>query len=331
MRATIKDVAKKSGVSIATVSNVISQKKYVSPILAQKVNDVMKELDYTPNYLAIGLKKSKSFRIGVIVPDVVNPFFGEFIEVIERELDKTEYHMVLFNTNYNAKKEEKIIRAFVENKQLDGLISVDPSFLISDKSIKIEIPIVIVDHRPYSNPFNISFVYTDNILSSRMIAQEAYDLGYRHFAYISGQEMINTSNIRLNGFKSRLIELGIPNENIVVKYSKLNFESGNQSMKEILNSPFSKNRIAVFCPSDISAWGALEAIKEYKYKIPEEIGIVGFDNVYFTEYLNPKLTTFNNPCREMGLEASKQILRKLKSNTPSESTIPGHFIKRESL
>ncbi|WP_320128630.1 LacI family DNA-binding transcriptional regulator [uncultured Sphaerochaeta sp.] len=333
MRATIKDVAKKAGVSIATVSNVLSGKKYVSSSLIEKVNDALKTLNYQKNFVASNFRAQKFHNIGVVVPDIANPFFGGVVRSIECILDEKNYQMILSNSNYDKIKEEMIIKDFISTGKIDGLILITPNYELV-KKIESEIPIVVVDHTPFENENNIFFVYSDNIKNSSIIAQFTYEKGYRHFAYITGNNNINTSKIRLTGFRDQLKTYGVQEKDILVRRGDLTFDMGYEVMLSILQDYDPKNRMAVFISSDIMAWGALEAIKSKGLSIPRDIGVIGFDDVFFSKFTNPKLTTFHNPGVMMASLATKLLVEQLSHTEEVFSQItlvPGELVERESL
>lgn len=334
MRSTIKDVALQAGVSIATVSNVISGKKYVSDELTSKVKKTMGELDYQPNLVASGLKIKKTYKIGIVVPDILNPFYGTLVRSIERAFDGTPYQLLLSISDYDASKEMRFINSFVNSGHVDGLMLATPGIDFKELKRGLEIPVVAIDRFPSENENDIFFVYTDNVMASSQLAEFAYQKGYRRFAYIAGSENINTASLRVRGFLECLRKLGVPNSNIVVTSGEVSFDFGYQNMLQLLNQYDMSYRLAVLSSSDMAAWGALEAVKSCGFRIPNDIGIVGFDNAYFSEFLTPRLTTFHNPSSEMGSVAAAHMLEVLSTGIwdgERFQIIEGRLVERESL
>ncbi len=311
---SVKDVAKAARVSVATVSNVISEQKYVSPELTIRVNNAIKKLNYRPSKVARSLKVKKTFQIGLMVPDITNPYFAELARGAESIALKKEYQVLLCNTDGDATREEKALIAFEENR-VDGIINVAPRMKIDKLLAHDHIPTVIVD-RPLSvEQSKFGVVYADNNKGSRQLAKHLLDQGHRTFACLTAPyDDIPSVKQRIKGFKGYLIENGIQDEDILLINGNLKYESGFELMTALLKA---KNRpTAVFACSDIMAWGALEAAKKAHLRVPEDIAIAGFDNIYYSEILDPMLTTVHQPKSETGEISMQMLLDKLnQSNT----------------
>lgn len=307
MSANIKDVAKQANVSTATVSNVITGKKYVSPNLKKKVNKAIEELSYRPSRLARNLKIRKTFQIGLMIPDITNPYFAEIARGVEEEALKNDYQLFLCNTDGEAKREEDTTKLFLDHR-VDGIISVAPR--LSEEKINFysnNVPTVIVDrHLISKNPY-IDIIYTNNYKGSYMLADHLVSKMHKKFFCLAGPKNVHSSRRRLLGFVERINKE--KKLKIEVKYGRFKFEDGYDLMNQQLKSNFVPT--AVFAGNDMMAWGALEAIKERKIKIPDEIAIAGFDNIYFCKYLVPSLTTVHQPKYEAGLIGIRTLLKKI--------------------
>lgn len=311
---SVKDVARVAGVSIATVSNVISEQKYVSPELTIRVNNAIKALNYRPSKIARSLKVKKTFQIGLMIPDITNPYFAELARGAESIALKKGYQVLLCNTDGDSTREEKALIAFEENR-VDGIINVAPRMKIDKLLTYDHVPTVIVD-RPLSvEQSKFGVVYADNSKGSCQLAKHLFDQGHRKFACLTAPyDDIPSVKLRISGFKKYLIEHGIKDEDIILMNGKLRHQSGFKLMNELLEI---KNRpTAVFACSDIMAWGALEAAKKAHLKVPQDIAIAGFDNIYYSEILDPMLTTVHQPKSESGEISMQMLLDKVnQSNT----------------
>lgn len=300
MRATIKDVARTAGVSTATVSNVLTQKKYVSEEITLKVKTAMRDLGYQPNTIARSLKVKRTFRIGVTVPDITNPFFGEIVESAERVANDYGFQITLCTSENNAVKEGKILDTFLSTG-VDGIINVAP--ILSDTKLNktISVPMVIVDRPHFNTRKNLAFVYADNYNASAGVARHFIQNGYKKFICFAGQvDKIPNAKRRLEGFMDELLKNGFSEEDCQVFYSDFTFESGYQTMMDFLEKHPLDIKYAAYISSDIMAWGAMEALKTKGYKLPRDMGIIGYDNIYFSKFLYPGLTTVENPTKDLG-------------------------------
>lgn len=321
MRATIKDVAELANVSTATVSNVLTNKKYVSQELRDKIQAAKEELGYEPNIIARSLKVNKTFKIGVAVPDITNPFFGEIVKYIEKTLDKSEYQLILCNSDDNPDKELKIFESFLLGL-VDGIILVAPRMNEKQMNRGYSIPIVILDRPAFDTDSNITFIYADNFKGTELVADYFIKKEYCDFICIAGPDDVPNANIRLNGFKQALLSRGVKEGNIEEYRAEFNFDACYSKMTQILKDYDPLKKKGVFVCSDIGAWGAIEAIKYKGLKIPRDIGIIGFDDIYFSKFIYPGLTTVHNPTEELGNTAAQVILDKLnKRESSDEKTI----------
>lgn len=315
MRVTIKDIANRAGVSTATVSNVITKKKYVSPEIEKRVKEVIKETNYTPNNYARSLKINKSYEIGVHVPDITNPFFSEIVKYIYKIASKESYQIQLCISNDSVEKEKEILNNFIR-KRVDGIINVAPKMKEADLNIYMEIPMVIVDRPEFKTKANISFVYADNAIGAESVIDYFVEKDYKKFVCFMGQiDVIPNARKRLDGFLNGMDKYGLPRENCQILFGEFSFDSGYELMESFLRERTLEEKYGLFVGSDIMAWGTIEAAKKHNIKIPEDIGVIGYDNIYFSNFINPQLTTVENPTKELGTNAIKMVLEAIKSKT----------------
>lgn len=310
MRPTIKDVARMTGVSIATVSNVITNKKYVRPELKKKIQEAMEYLGYEPNLTARSLKNNKTFKIGVVIPDITDPFYGEILKQIEKTISTSEYQLILYSSDDKPEKEQQISESILLGI-IDGLILVSPRTNGLLMNCEHRIPTVIVGRPALDTDEDISCVYADNFNGGRLIANLFLEKGYQHFVCIAGPDDAQTANERLDGFQSTLRNKGVKSENLETYRAVFDFDLCYSLVLDLLENYNPSKKKGFFVCSDIGAWGAVEAAKSKGLKIPEDIGIAGFDDNYYSRLISPGLTTVQNPAKELGAAAAAAVLDKL--------------------
>lgn len=311
MGLSMKDIAKAANVSVATVSNTISGKKYVSPELRERVEKAIQQLQFRPSKVARSLKTKKTFQIGLMIPDITNPYFAEIARGVESIALQNSYQLFLCNTDGVVQREEKTLQSFWE-QHVDGIINVAPRmdmdlvFAFSQR-----IPTVILDREPSEKDGKVDAVFINNYQGSFELAVYLANQGHHQFACIRGPQEVPSSSIRVKGFTEGLHSAGIPRSRLVVIPGDFSFARGFEGMKEILYRQ--PHPSAVFCCNDLMAWGAMEAAKQAGLRIPEGIAIAGFDNVYFTEFLVPTLTTIHQPKFDAGQIAMKTMLERIQT------------------
>lgn len=334
MTVTIKDIAKLAGVSTATVSNVLTQKKYVSSELEQRVYRAITELGYRPNLYARSLKTNRSYTIGVHVPDIVNPFFSTSVKTIQKEANERGYQIMLYDSDSEAKTEEQNVNSML-SAHVDGIISIAPRMELSRLFEMVEVPLVIMDRPPVETDRNVAFIYADNYRGAASVADYLVGKGYERFICLAGPVgLVSNAQSRVNGFMDTLARHGVSPAQCDIRHGDFTFESGYELMKQVLDryDPAPKPA-AAFVGSDFMAWGAMEALKEKKVKIPRDMGVIGYDNIYFSSFLYPPLTTVENPSREMALNAIRLLLdavEDLRSLAGISVTLRSTLIVRKS-
>ncbi len=313
MRPTIKDVAKLTNVSIATVSNVLTNKKYVSPELKEKIQEAMEHLGYEPNITARNLKVNKTYKVGVVVPDITNPFFCGIVKYIEKTISASGYQLVLYNSDEKPEKELQIFESLLLGS-VDGLILVASRMNELLMARKYQMPVVILDRPAFDTDADIHFVYSDDFKGAELIADLFLKKGYQNFVCITEPDDVQFANAKLNGFKNALLNNGIQSENIETYRTAINFDDCYSIMMDLLRNYDPEKKKGIFVCGDIGAWGAIEAVKKRGLKIPRDIGIAGFYDICFLRLVCPGLTTVQNPTKELGESAARVILNKLNDN-----------------
>jgi LacI family transcriptional regulator/LacI family repressor for deo operon, udp, cdd, tsx, nupC, and nupG len=308
--AGLRDVASKAGVSIATVSRVINGAPNISNETRVRVQKAMKSLNYRPSRIAKRLR-SKSVSgnlVGVLVPDISNPFYIDVLTGIEDYLLSHQYLLIMCNFSQNSDKEEMYVDALV-SESVDGLI-VAPANENDEKIMALEkdgIPFVCID-RGLSN-VKADLVLVDNVKGAYEAVSFLLKQGYRRIAYISGLIEIPTSRQRESGYKLALEEFGVPFNEELVKYGDSGMLSGIRLTRELLAQDHRPD--AIFTGNNLITLGALEAITESGLRIPQDIAIIGFDDMPFSGTLNPPLTAVRQPAYEIGRRAAELLYQRI--------------------
>ncbi|MCR3759603.1 LacI family transcriptional regulator [Clostridium felsineum] len=294
---TMKDIAKKSGVSQATVSRVISGNVSVNPEIKRKVMEWVRKLDYKPNIIAQSLVKNKSLLIGVIITDISNPFFSDIIKSVEGEAAKYGYSIILCNTDWNLDKEKKYI-SIMKSYNVDGILIVpsnakDTYF----KSLKnINIPIVVITQ----NIDGFNCVSISHYLSAKDVAKHLISMGYSKFVFVGSKE-----DEKCRGFKDEIESSGFKVEN---DFFVVSDKAVNTDLKELLESNLKNEDTGIFAYNDIEALVVLHLLKEMKVEIPEKIALVGFDNTFISKEVSPTLSSVAQPIEEIGRQSVEILI-----------------------
>lgn len=308
MRATIKDVAKLAGVSTATVSNVLTERKAVSTELKVRVCRAMEQLNYKPNSIARSLKTNQSYMIGVIVPDILNPFFAEVLKYIGEETNRHGYQMVIYDSGEDAERERKLLKLLIDNGA-DGIINITSRMKEEELSEAFPVPVVLGDRSDFPTPEKTAFVRSDNFASGKIAAEHLAEKGYKDFVCIAGPvDTASAARRRLEGFKSGLKSCGFSEKDLQVFTCSFSFDDGYRVMSRFLDTYDRTSRYAVYASSDIMAWGVIEACKSRKLRIPEDIAVIGNDNIWCSRYIAQGLTTVENSACELGRRAAELLL-----------------------
>ena len=325
----IKDVAREAGVSTATVSHVINETKYVTDTTRLKVRNAIEKLNFYPNAHARTLASGRSNIIGLLVSDISNPFFPELIKSIEAAAFEYGYNLMLFNTNYDAKRAADYVRRLIELKVAGvALMTAELEPALIDELIKKQVRVVF-------NDIGIVTEYMSNIILDYSTGIEEairhlVSLGHERIAHIAGSSRIRSGNIRRDAFIEAMKRY-LPNQQKPLIYEgDFRFESGRMAATEILN--LKKLPTAVVAANDMMALGAMQEFKANGLTIPQDISIVGFDDIAFASMSEPALTTVCSPRVEIGRRAVEALMTTIKhpNQLGVEIRIPTYLITRKS-
>jgi DNA-binding LacI/PurR family transcriptional regulator len=319
---TIKDVAKRANVSVATVSRVLNNTGYVNIETRALVEKAIKDLGYVPNELARSLFRKRSKIIGLIVPHISTYFFAELIESIEGAVTKSGYKLMIFNSKDDDELEQHHL-GVLSQYNIDGLILVANTRNIKDY-IKLNIPLLTIDHIIDDS---IPSITSDNINGGRLAAKKLVNTGAKRLIHFRGPSTLLTVIERSKGFYDVLSE----HTDVSVVSCDLDFKNPDiNEIEEFLKKH--PNVDGIFCSSDIIAIYVKSVLSKLHYDVPNDVQIIGFDNIELSEVLIPKLTTIAQPIDEFGTVAM-DILQKLIKKQPLEIShivLPVNLIERET-
>jgi LacI family transcriptional regulator len=305
--ATIKDVAKMAGVSISTVSRVINNKDGVSEDLEDKIKLAIEKLKYKPNIVARSLKSKTTKSLGLIVPSIENAVFPSLIKVIEDTGKKYGFSTILCNSDGSVEEEARYLQLLLE-KQVDGIIF--NAMGIYDERFEIvrdtNTPIIVLGKK--IEGFKTTNVTVNNFRGAYMAVEHLIKSGMRDIAFLFGQlEASSAIDLRYEGYKAALKDNNIKFREELVITGNWSFEGGISATEELLSKKVKFD--SVFASNDLIAIGCIEKLLDRGYSIPQDISIIGYDDIPVARMIRPHLSTVSTPVREFGIEAVKTILR----------------------
>lgn len=326
---TIKDVSECAGVSQATVSRVLNGTSRVSHDKKLKVEKAIKQLGYRPNSIAQALASSRTGSIGVVVPELGGMFYSGMLQGIEDQLRRFGYHLVV-TAGSNEEEGQKQAIDFLLSRRVDALI-LHTQHISDDYLIELStsgLPIAIVNR--YVPELSRSCINLDNELGAKLATKHLIDNGHSNIACITGPLYKSDARSRLQGYRVALEEAGIEYREMLVVESGFTEETGSAAVRKLLsrNCDFT----AIFACNDDMTFGVFEEMKRAKLKIPDDVSLVGFDDMPFARYLTPPLTTVEFPIEQMSTEAVQLVLQKLmKKKTEVDFKFTPSLIVRETV
>lgn len=326
--ATVLDVAKRAGVSPMTVSRVVNGSGPVSAKLRARVEKALKETGYVPNSVARNLRTKRTDTIGLVMPDITNPFFTHVVRGMEVTAREAGLLLLLTNTDQRPDEEARVVSMLLQ-RQVDGMLAIpagtcaDTVRLCQDAGV----PLVIVDRRP-ETPGSIDVVRADAEGGAYELGKLLAGLGHRHTAVVSGPEYVPTAVDRVAGFSKAVEEEGLPAP--VVAYGDFSLESGRDMTQDLMRSR--PRPTAIFAANNFLAIGAQHAIEELGLRVPEDVALVGLDDLPAEMVTFPFLTVAAQPAEEMGRQAVELLLKRISepAAAPEEILLPTELTIRRS-
>ncbi|QIU91150.1 DNA-binding transcriptional regulator CytR [Yokenella regensburgei] len=315
--ATMKDVALKANVSTATVSRALMNPDKVSQSTRNRVQQAALEVGYLPQSLGRNTKRNESRTILVIVPDICDPFFSEIIRGIEVTAAQQGY-LVLIGDCAHQNQQEKTFIDLIITKQIDGMLLLG-SRLPFDASIEEQrnLPPMVMANE-FAPELELPTVHIDNLTAAFNAVNYLHELGHQRIGCIAGPEEMPLCHYRLQGYVQALRRSGLTVDPHYIARGNFSFEAGGQALAQLMALP--KPPTAVFCHSDIMALGALSWAKRHGLRVPEDLSIIGFDNISLSEFCDPPLSTVAQPRFRIGQEAMLLLLDQLHGQNVSSGS-----------
>ena len=305
---TIYQVAERAGVSLSTVSRVLNGKASVNKVLKERVEKAVKELNYRPNSVARSLANNRTDSVGVLVPELNAPFFGDLMQAVESTLRAADKHVII-SVGRNCLETEKDAVEFLISRNCDALImhaeALSDEYLLELNQSKL--PVALVNRQVEGLPEACTSL--DNEKGGYLATRHLLELGHKDIAYISGPTDKCDASLRLEGHKRALSEAGLPINPQLIFNGDYSEEDGKIGLLELMarDMPFT----ALVCANDWMASGAISCARDLGMSLPQDLSIVGFDDVVFAHHVFPRLTTVSNPIAEMAEMSAKYILNKV--------------------
>lgn len=322
MRVTIKDVAKAANVSPATVSLVMNNRPVpVAPATRERVLNAAKELRYRPNHMAVALTTRKTNTIGLIIPDITNLFHSAYCEQIERYAEERSYSVIIRIARNDVEDTVRFLYDF-EDRAVDGVILTksifedpDDTFACMQAVQEMRIPVMLTDRVP--KEYSAGAVLLNDYLGGLLAVRHLVDMGHRQIGCITGQMHYENCKDRLRGYRDALEEAGIPYDSSLVFYGNLEVDSGMRALPYLLG----KKVTAIFAFNDMTAYGVYKQARNYNLRIPDGISVVGFDDLVFSDLIDPPLTTLEYPIEQMAEAVVKRMLTKINNEPICEEPL----------
>ncbi|WP_215223686.1 LacI family DNA-binding transcriptional regulator [Echinicola shivajiensis] len=331
---TLKDIARELGLAVSTVSRALKSHPDISKETIKLVKDYADKHHYVPNLLAVNFRKSKTFNIGLIIPELVHQFFSTIISGVIKEANEYGYNVMICQSNEHVDDEKKVAKALL-NSRVDGVIislsnETDEVSHLED-FVAADIPVIQVDK--ISDQFDTPKVIVNDYAGAYQAVSHLMDLGYQRIAHIRGRLIVQHSNERYRGYAEALENYGKEvNEEYVKVCDLLTEEEGYHFAQELLSLPEPPD--AFFCVTDLVALGVMKYLREKNIKVPDEVGIIGFSNWKLGEIVSPTLCTVDQPGYEIGEKAMQLLLDKINNGmeSPNERVVlNADLIVRESV
>lgn len=329
-RATsIRQVARQAGVSIATVSRALTTPDKVSDKTLKKVLAQVERSRYKPNLLARNFRSKRAYSVVVLVPNIANPFFAEIIRGIEQVAQQHGYAVLLGDTEGREDREDYYVR-LVETRQADGVIQLHPRLPKAARGATAPLDIPLVNACEYIEDAPCPRVGIDNAAAAREMTKYLLDLGHRRIGVVLGPDSSPLTSERLRGYKLALRAAKIASDGALITQGDFTMSSGHVAAEKLFQTK--QPPTAIFCFNDEMALGAIRFLKSTGRSVPQDVSVVGFDDIEFASFCDPPLTTIEQPTREIGNKAMSLLFDLLNGarSEPSMHTLPIKLIVRDS-
>jgi LacI family transcriptional regulator len=326
---TIKDVARRAGVAPITASRVINDSGYVRESTRRRVEEAIDALGYVPNRIARSLRSKRTHTLALVLSDIANPFWTTVARGVEDVANGAGFSVILCNTDESPIKEDSYVRVLLQ-KQVDGFLLV-PAHSDAHSAaliLKQSVPLVVLDR---TVPLPVDMVRSDSVGGAHDLTCHLLNLGHRRIAMLSGPREVSTAVDRVAGYRSALLEAGIPWDDHIVIYETFTREGGHTMAQRVIT--LKPHPTALFAGNNFIAIGAFRALREAGLDVPSDVSLVSFDDLPPNFSLEPFLTVVAQRAYEMGQTATRQLLKRLSEgpcDSPEEILLPTDLVVRRS-
>ncbi|PAR32734.1 substrate-binding domain-containing protein [Vibrio metoecus] len=309
--ATMKDIARLAGVSTSTVSHVINKSRFVSDEIAERVNNAAQQLNYAPSALARSLKMNRTKTIGMLVTTSTNPFFGEVVKGVERSCYHKGYNLILCNTEGDNQRMKASINTLLQ-KRVDGLLLMCST--LEGERLDVfdrypDIPVVVMDWGPIL--FASDKIQDNSLQGGYMAAKHLIECGHKEIGCITGPLIRHQAQMRYEGYKRALAEAGIAINPDWIVESDFECEGGYQAFEKLYER--GKLPSSLFVCNDMMAMGVIQAASQRGLRVPDDLSLIGYDDVHIAKFMTPALTTIHQPKYRLGKAAVDTLLYRLEN------------------
>ncbi|MCA1178365.1 MULTISPECIES: ribose operon transcriptional repressor RbsR [unclassified Pantoea] len=315
----MKDVARLAGVSTSTVSHVINNNRFVSEQVREKVEQAIRELNYAPSALARSLKINQTRTIGMLLTASSNPFYSEVVRGVENSCYERGYSLILCNTEGDEERMNRSLETLMQ-KRVDGLLMMCTETHLPSAEILNRypsVPMVMMDWAPFEGRGDI--IQDNALLGGELATQHLIDRGYTRIACIAGPQDKTPARLRLEGFHKAMTSSGLPVLPGYVVDGDFEFQGGFNAMNQLLTLELLPE--AVFTSNDAMAVGVYHALFQAGLRVPQDIAVMGYDNIELARYLTPPLTTIHQPKDELGELAIDTLIHRMRDPDASQQTL----------
>jgi LacI family transcriptional regulator len=304
-RATIEDVAKAAGVSVATVSQVLNGRRPVATSTKARVLQIIEELGYRPNAFGRGLRTSRSDMVGVVLPDLANPFYPALVRGLQNRLYASGYHTVICNTDGDPAHERELLADLID-RQVDGLVLVTFTLGPSDLAAIVprSTPLIVI-----GTIEGFDHVHTNDLGAAYEMTTYLLEAGYESVGHLAGPKGVGPADLRLAGYEAAINDRGQGGVSTTVARGEFSLVGGAKALVNLVERGALPR--SIFCANDLMALGAIEAAQSLGLDVPNDLAVAGFDDIEAASLLRPALTTVANPVAEVGTTAATVLLERM--------------------
>jgi LacI family transcriptional regulator len=305
-RVTMADVAREADVSVMTVSRVVNEKGEVSPATRQRVLEVIEQLGYRPSAIARGLATQRTCSVGLVMPDVANPFFSDVAHGVEHVAYAEGYNIFLCNTDEDPQRELSVLQS-LEEKQVDGVVLC--SSRLDDSELEAALahhPAAVLVNRRFEGGGVVGSALIDDEAGGRLATQHLLQAGHRAVGFLAGPLASRSSRQRSKGYRAALTAAALPHNPDWTRHCSPSVQSGRETTRHLLTAH--PELTALFCYNDLVAVGVLQACSDLGRQVPDDLAVIGFDDILLAALVIPSLTTCRVPRYELGAQAMRLLL-----------------------